>query len=106
MSERRYRPPNRWGFKPDEDVCVQHDLPLECRHGCKYVLSHKCKDRTDPQWEPSHDPDKLITVCDKCLTASCWNGIFMCEQAEDAGIVQKTYRELIILGLEHPSYFK
>ena len=51
MSERRYRPPNRWGCKPDEDVCVQHDLPLECRHGCKHALSHRCKDRADQQYE-------------------------------------------------------
>lgn len=42
MSERRYRPPNRWGCKPDDDVCVQHDVPRECPHGCRYALPHKC----------------------------------------------------------------
>ena len=40
MSSRRNRPPNRWGCKPDEDVCVMHDLPLECRHGCKHAKPH------------------------------------------------------------------
>ena len=44
MSERRYRPPNRWGCKPDEDVCVQHDMPLDCRHGCMYAKPHSCKE--------------------------------------------------------------
>ena len=41
---RRNRPPNRWGCKPDEDVCVAHDMPLICRHGCRHVAQHKCKE--------------------------------------------------------------
>lgn len=45
MSERRRnKPSNRWGCKPVEDVCVQHDRPLECRHGCSEVKHHKCKE--------------------------------------------------------------
>lgn len=44
MSDRRNRPPNRWGCKPIEDVCVQHDEPLICRHGCGCVERHVCKD--------------------------------------------------------------
>lgn len=47
--------------------------------------------------------DKLITVCDKCLRASCWQGIFMCGEARLAGTVQKTQKELNLLNLEHPS---
>lgn len=31
---RRNKPPNRWGCKPDHDVCVAHDLPLMFKHGC------------------------------------------------------------------------
>jgi len=42
MSDRRNRPPNRWGCKPTEDVCVAHDMPLECKHGCKMAARHKC----------------------------------------------------------------
>ncbi len=48
----------------------------------------------------------LITVCDKCLQASCWQGIFMCDEAQMAGIVQKTREELRKLNREHPSYWK
>ena len=48
MSARRYRPANRWGCKPTEDVCVQHDLPLECPHGCKHAAEHKCKFKEQP----------------------------------------------------------
>jgi hypothetical protein len=48
----------------------------------------------------------LITVCSECLQASCWQGIFMCSRSTDAGTVQKTRRELLELGLEHPSYLK
>ena len=43
MSDRRNRPANRFGCKPFEDVCVEHDLPLECRHGCYKAIKHKCK---------------------------------------------------------------
>ncbi|HET7158008.1 MAG TPA: hypothetical protein VFI62_03370 [Burkholderiales bacterium] len=43
MSDRRNRPPNRWGCKPDGDVCVEHDTPLICPHGCDTVKHHKCK---------------------------------------------------------------
>ena len=44
MSERRYKPANRWGCKPDQDVCVAHDMPRECRHGCVHAEPHKCKE--------------------------------------------------------------
>lgn len=47
MTERRYKPPNRWGCKPDGDVCVEHDLPLDCRHGCREAAPHQCSDRAD-----------------------------------------------------------
>jgi hypothetical protein len=50
--------------------------------------------------------DDLIPVCAACLQASCWQGIFMCQQSQNADIVQKTRRELKALNLEHPSYWK
>lgn len=43
MNNRRNKPVNRWGCKPTEDVCVEHDRPLECPHGCKQAKKHKCK---------------------------------------------------------------
>ena len=49
---------------------------------------------------------KKIVVCDKCLRASCWHGYFMCDDAKEAGIVEKTVDELKILNLEHPSYWE
>jgi hypothetical protein len=52
-----------------------------------------------------NDTDK-ITVCDKCLMASCWQGIWMCDESRNAGIVQKPRAELVRLGREHPSYLK
>ena len=51
------------------------------------------------------DTDK-VTVCDACLQASCWQGIFMCDEARDAGIVVKTVAELKQLDREHPDYWK
>jgi len=48
----------------------------------------------------------LITVCSACVQASCWQGIFMCEDARYAGILQITRKKLVPLRLEHPSYLK
>ncbi len=47
-----------------------------------------------------------VTVCDVCLTAGCWQGIFMCEKARSAGTIEKTIAELKKLALEHPDYWK
>ncbi|TVM01733.1 MAG: hypothetical protein CV087_10470 [Candidatus Brocadia sp. WS118] len=49
---------------------------------------------------------KTITVCDKCLQASCWQGIFMCDKADIAGTVEKTIDELKALNLENPCYWE
>ncbi len=51
------------------------------------------------------DKDRLITVCDACLTACCWHGIFYCDKYKTAGLVEKTVGELRILKREHPSYW-
>jgi hypothetical protein len=48
----------------------------------------------------------LITVCAACLQASCWQGMFMCQQSQSANITQRTRRQLKALDLEHPSYWK
>lgn len=44
MSNRRNRPPNKYGCKPDSDVCVEHDMPLVCKHGCEKRTAHNCRD--------------------------------------------------------------
>lgn len=46
-----------------------------------------------------------VTVCDKCLTASCWHGIFMCNESGGAGTAEKTVDELDVMGLEHPDNY-
>ena len=48
---------------------------------------------------------RLVTVCDACLRAACWHGIFMCDEARDAGTVEKTVAELRALKREHSSYY-
>lgn len=53
MSNRRNRPANRWGCKPTEDVCVQHDEPLTCPHGCERVAKHQCyREKVERDWLP------------------------------------------------------
>ena len=46
-----------------------------------------------------------ITVCDNCLQASCWQGVFMCQESQTAGTVQKTRLELAVLELESPEWW-
>lgn len=49
--------------------------------------------------------ERIVTVCDACLTACCWKGEFMCDDARFAGTTNKRIRELKILGLENPCYW-
>lgn len=52
-------------------------------------------------------PDSLIvTVCNSCLTAACWQGCFYCEKFKTAGTTERTVGELRRLNLEHPSYWE
>jgi len=48
-NSRRKKAQNRWGCKPIEDVCVEHDQPLVCPHGCEEVKPHKCKRRDNEE---------------------------------------------------------
>lgn len=50
--------------------------------------------------------NELITVCDKCLKASCWSGAFMCDDSKHAGTVEKPRDELEAMGLEHSDHWK
>ena len=38
--------------------------------------------------------DVVVTVCDACLRACCWQGEFMCADARTAGTVERTVGEL------------
>ena len=48
---------------------------------------------------------KMVEVCDKCLTACCWYGFFMCDDAKTAGTVFKSIDELRELKKEHECYW-
>ena len=48
--------------------------------------------------------DFELEVCDKCLRAVCWWGIFYCDEYQEAGLTKMKVRELIKLGREHRSY--
>ena len=54
----------------------------------------------------SNVSNQLITVCDKCLKASCWQGVFMCDDSVNAGTIEKSISELKKLNLEHSDYWK
>ena len=49
--------------------------------------------------------ERMVTVCDACLTASCWHGEHLCQRSLTAGITQRTVGDLHRLGLEHPDNY-
>ena len=48
--------------------------------------------------------DFELDVCDHCLRAVCWWGIFYCDDYQSAGLVKRKVRDLIKLNREHRSY--
>lgn len=49
---------------------------------------------------------ELITICDRCLKASCWQGISYCDDYRTADIMRKTRKELAKLGRESSDYWQ
>lgn len=51
----------------------------------------------------------LITVCDTCNRACCWQGEFMCDNCYTAGTTERRVETLIADGTsafgEHPDYW-
>jgi hypothetical protein len=58
------------------------------------------------KWEAKEDEKRPVMVCDSCFRASCWQGIFMCDEATAAGLTTRSVGELRALNLEDPSYWK
>lgn len=46
----------------------------------------------------------MIYICDKCLKASCWLGLFMCWESRDAGLYRAHKRDVVRFALENPDY--
>ncbi len=42
-------------------------------------------------------PSNCITVCASCLRASCWQGVFLCYESQNADVVYKPVKELALL---------
>lgn len=47
----------------------------------------------------------VVTVCDKCHRACCWQGVFMCDDAYDAGTEKRNVIDLVEMNEEHPDYW-
>lgn len=52
------------------------------------------------------DDNLYVTVCANCLTAACWHGEFMCDEAYTSGTVSRTIKELRELNREHEHHWK
>lgn len=48
----------------------------------------------------------LITVCDNCLQAACWQGYFYCDGYKEAGTIEMTVKELKKLNYESSFYWE
>lgn len=60
--------------------------------------------RLPQEAEEARGGGTVIYVCDKCLQASCWAGIFMCDESRDAGLYRARKCDLKRLGREHADY--
>ncbi|AEL21691.1 hypothetical protein P755_gp094 [Mycobacterium phage Quink] len=52
--------------------------------------------------------DPVITVCSRCLQASCWQGMFLCDFSYEANVVRRKVSTLIRSQgkyHEHPDYW-
>lgn len=49
--------------------------------------------------------DAPITVCDKCLRACCWKGVFLCDDSYSAGTIDLPVSALRELDREHSDYW-
>ena len=47
-----------------------------------------------------------VTVCDKCLRASCWQGVFYCDDYKSAGIKEVSVARLSKLKLENEHFWR
>jgi transcriptional regulator with XRE-family HTH domain len=48
---------------------------------------------------------QLVIVCDKCLCASCWHGVFQCDDAPGAGTTELMVEQLLAMEREPPSWW-
>jgi hypothetical protein len=48
---------------------------------------------------------RKVTVCGKCLQASCWAGEFMCEESREAGTTEMSIEKLRLLQYENPEWW-
>ena len=49
--------------------------------------------------------EKMVTVCAECRRACCWWGIFYCDEARTADIMELPLSTLKQLDLESPHYW-
>ena len=56
--------------------------------------------------DPLVENERLVTVCAACLQASCWLGVFYCDDYRTANVARKSVKELRTLGLEHEDYWR
>lgn len=57
--------PNKHGCRVSGDVCIIHDQPLFCKHGCEDVIHHKCRElrlRLDDKYCDEKEKRKILII--------------------------------------------
>lgn len=49
--------------------------------------------------------DYYVTVCSACRCASCWHGVFLCQESQQASTIEVLASVLRKEDREHTSYF-
>jgi hypothetical protein len=77
------------------------DWIISGRFGFTHI-THVCFEEHYDVLAPAPD---MITVCDRCLRACCWKGVFMCDDSQNAGTRELSAGTLAIIDREHPDYW-
>lgn len=67
---------NKVGCRVSEDVCIVHDEPLICRHGCSEAKDHKCPDIMTKPIAQSPKPHTTHYACKEVMDK--YGGEAMC----------------------------
>jgi hypothetical protein len=74
--------PNRFGCRPRGDVCMQHEEPLTCKHGCEQAPLHKCPELFDRSMVDAvldrADARELLRHTDDCMRYAAQTGKAFC----------------------------
>jgi len=68
-------------------------------------MTERAAPKRDPRIDAPLPSSMMITVCNSCLTAACWQGKLFCDKSHGAGTEEISVKQLRKMGREHSSYW-